>query len=284
MDEATFIAVKERLEELSVVDHNGYNESKRRPSRSSWRSRLYHLLGLQMTPETLIFDMGSYIFSTTQSIPLLRKKTIGPLDKSPTLMRNLTMGSRYTLAPPHGILARGHHRDNPSPVSEHNDANKDELRLYQVLAKSLIGRALAFGSKVELKPEWVPMDKPFFSAPGTMEAMRPRSEANQMVNPCGGLLPLVTFVFVSLEGGNLHSSKCRSESKRVNAILVTLFQSVLSEMPGGYICRVMEGELKYMLAFDSPASALIFCIEVQEISKYAEWVSLAFMLPMNHSS
>ena len=45
-----------------------------------------------------------------------------------------------------------------------------------------------------------------------------------------------------------------------------------------------ESELKYMLAFDSPASALIFCIEVQEISEYAEWVSLAFMLPMNHSS
>lgn len=40
------------------------------------------------------------------------------------------------------------------------------VRLYQVLAPSLVGRGRVFGSKLALKHEWQALDVPYFDAPG----------------------------------------------------------------------------------------------------------------------
>jgi hypothetical protein len=40
------------------------------------------------------------------------------------------------------------------------------MRIYQVLAPSLVARGHIFGSKVSLKEEWVCVDEPYFNAPG----------------------------------------------------------------------------------------------------------------------
>ena len=53
------------------------------------------------------------------------------------------------------------------------------MRLYQVLAPSLLARGRIFGGKLALKAEWLALDSPYFSAPG-----------EQLVTnvPCGQLL------------------------------------------------------------------------------------------------
>ena len=40
------------------------------------------------------------------------------------------------------------------------------LRVYQIVAPALAGRAALFGNKLDLKAGWRALDEPFFSAPG----------------------------------------------------------------------------------------------------------------------
>ena len=40
------------------------------------------------------------------------------------------------------------------------------LQLYQVLAPCLVARARVFGSSLALKEDWIPVDAPYFDAPG----------------------------------------------------------------------------------------------------------------------
>eukprot|EP00775_Hariotina_reticulata_P001620 gene1620-1960_t len=42
-------------------------------------------------------------------------------------------------------------------------------------------------------------------------------------------------------------------------------------VPGGYLCRMQEGDLKYMLAFASARGALEWCLLVQEAAMYLNW-------------
>ena len=45
----------------------------------------------------------------------------------------------------------------------------------------------------------------------------------------------------------------------------------LPQIPGGYLVKHIEGDLRYMLSFDSPESALVWCAAVQECAMYIEW-------------
>jgi hypothetical protein len=40
---------------------------------------------------------------------------------------------------------------------------------------------------------------------------------------------------------------------------------------GGYLCRVQEGDLRFMVAFASPAAALEWCLVVQEAAMFLPW-------------
>lgn len=60
--------------------------------------------------------------------------------------------------------------------------DRPRMRLYQVLAPSLVGRARHFGSAVALKSEWVCVDAPYFDAPAAAEfALSPRDVPPQQV-------------------------------------------------------------------------------------------------------
>lgn len=55
-----------------------------------------------------------------------------------------------------------------------------------------------------------------------------------------------------------------------------LVQALLSRVPrdalrrlGGYLCRVQEGDMKFMVAFASPVTALEWCLLVQVRSAVA---------------
>ena len=50
------------------------------------------------------------------------------------------------------------------------DAPPERLRLFQLLAPALVGRAKVFGNQLALRSDMVCEDMPYFDAPGTLAA------------------------------------------------------------------------------------------------------------------
>lgn len=51
-------------------------------------------------------------------------------------------------------------------------------------------------------------------------------------------------------------------------MLHRLMLHVLCLVPGGYMVRAQEGELRYVLTFTSPSAAIEWCLVVQEAALY----------------
>lgn len=62
---------------------------------------------------------------------------------------------------PTGSGAAGGLTDQPGV-----NTRRPRVRLVQILAPSLVGRAFVWGSKMSLKSNWVCTDPPYFEAPG----------------------------------------------------------------------------------------------------------------------
>ena len=123
---------------------------------------------------------------------------------------------------------------------------------------------------------------PSFDPPGTSQA--PLGSSDMMpdlassTNEAGvALLPNVTMVFCSVDGGKQFVSRHRREGHEVHNILVSMLRSVLqqvwmagtvwrsssasrypekshvvTQVDGGYFVRQQDGELKYMVVFHTP--------------------------------
>eukprot|EP00878_Enallax_costatus_P015917 GHUV01016686.1.p1 GENE.GHUV01016686.1~~GHUV01016686.1.p1 ORF type:complete len:509 (+),score=139.69 GHUV01016686.1:281-1807(+) len=61
-----------------------------------------------------------------------------------------------------------------------DEMRRPRVRLVQILAPSLVGRAFVWGSKLSLKSSWVCTDAPYFDAPGTTSR-----EAGSVQHICG---------------------------------------------------------------------------------------------------
>ncbi|GAX74580.1 hypothetical protein CEUSTIGMA_g2029.t1 [Chlamydomonas eustigma] len=147
-----------------------------------------------------------------------------------------------------------------------NDKKKEaHLELYQILPPKLKGRAKMFGSKLTLKDEWTCVDSPFFSAPGTLSA---QFCGGGIARPSDGPPPMVTMVFTCVENGKILP---RHVANIVNNLITHIVQKALTEVNGGYLCRIQGGDLKYMLAFSNPKAALIWCLTVQEAMLFVDW-------------
>ena len=79
-----------------------------------------------------------------------------------------------------------------------------------------------------------------------------------------GLLPLppVTMVFMAIESPDQLVRRRRSFTPAVQALLSRVVRDSLRRV-GGYLCRVQEGDLKFMVAFANPVVALEWCLLVQ---------------------
>lgn len=69
----------------------------------------------------------------------------------------------------------------------------------------------------------------------------------------------------------------RSFAPKVMALLVRVVRDGLRRT-GGYLCRIQEGDLKFMVAFSSPVTAVEWCLTVQESAMYLPWPSESVLL------
>jgi hypothetical protein len=75
-------------------------------------------------------------------------------------------------------------------------------------------------------------------------------------------LPPVTMVFMAVEGPEQLVKRRRSFTPVVQGLLNRVVRDALRRL-GGYLCRVQEGDMKFMVAFASPVTALEWCLLVQ---------------------
>ena len=57
----------------------------------------------------------------------------------------------------------------------------------------------------------------------------------------------------------------------VHGEMVALVRSALRKIPGGYLVRQQDGDLKYLIAFSNSEAALYFCATLQLLALYATW-------------
>lgn len=75
-------------------------------------------------------------------------------------------------------------------------------------------------------------------------------------------LPPVTMVFMAVEGPEQLVRRRRPFTPLVQSLLNRVVRDALRRL-GGYLCRVQEGDMKFMVAFGDPVTALEWCLLVQ---------------------
>lgn len=72
--------------------------------------------------------------------------------------------------------------------------------------------------------------------------------AQHSLNP----LPSIAMVFARVDGGKQLLARDKAEGYALNDVVVGVLMKGLRAVRGGYLCRVQEAELKYMVAFYDP--------------------------------
>ena len=83
------------------------------------------------------------------------------------------------------------------------------------------------------------------------------------------------MVFVVVEEGKAFARRRRADSAVVHNLISQTLVETLAYFPvtkgQGYLCREQDGEFKYMIAFETPAGALEWCLLLQEVAMYLPW-------------
>jgi hypothetical protein len=183
-----------------------------------------------------------------------------------------------------GEKARAHHglRRHSASDADANAEGRQLLRVFSVLPPCLAERARAWGGHLAIKEGWRQTDRGFFDAPGATFA----SGLGALSAGDGGasigyeLMPAVTVVFASVEGAkSLLRWRRGTDNHVVSRLLRRVMLAALDAVPGSYLCREQEGDLKYMLAFPSASRALQWCLIVQEAAMYAPWPATLLGVP-----
>jgi hypothetical protein len=165
LDERTFADVKERLRELGAVDAAGI-DWKRLTSRRSWWARLTcsRPSSSDLDEEAVVLDMGQYSLP-----PALQAAAVAAMGSSSSRAGSPLIGNEsYLQLPSFGLFGRKARSSYRNGVSEHNSI--EQLRVVQLLAPALVGRAKVFGNALALRPDMVCEDMPYFDGPGTAAA------------------------------------------------------------------------------------------------------------------
>jgi hypothetical protein len=86
------------------------------------------------------------------------------------------------------------------------------------------------------------------SAAVTSSSLALAAAAHRALNP----LPSITMAFARVDGGKQLLSWNKGDAQAVNERVLQVLMMGLRAVRGGYLCRVQEGELKYMVAFYDP--------------------------------
>jgi hypothetical protein len=86
------------------------------------------------------------------------------------------------------------------------------------------------------------------SAAVTSSSLALAATAHRALNP----LPSITMAFARVDGGKQLLAWNKADAQAVNERVVQVLMMGLRAVRGGYLCRVQEAELKYMVAFYDP--------------------------------
>eukprot|EP00877_Chromochloris_zofingiensis_P010007 jgi/Chrzof1/525/Cz01g19010.t1 len=295
MDVVTFQKIKERVHELGAWDANGLNYR-----RLSLRKSVMDTLCCRHVPdgrEALVLDMGEYEHATVRNGTQQRSSAgVKPLCPRSSSAPCATWRSPATAA---FNLGSSLERANWTGPATPDNNTTTSVRLIQIIAPALLGRARVFGNRLSLNEDWVCVDKPYFDAPGSYEAMaifcdsyqsfsnssfksRQGSSEDMGVRDLGTAcklsslhtptpIPNITMVFTSVEGVKGFRRRTHQRMWGIHVPLSSLMKAALKYTPGGYWCRQQEGDLQYMVVFSTPYAALEWCLLVQEASMYVQW-------------
>jgi hypothetical protein len=112
--------------------------------------------------EAVVLDMGQY--SLPAGLQAAAAATMGSSRAGSPLMGS----EAYMQLPSFGLFGGRGRASYRSGMSEHSSA--EQLRLVQLLAPALVGRARVFGNALALRPDMVCEDMPYFDGPGTAVA------------------------------------------------------------------------------------------------------------------
>ena len=73
------------------------------------------------------------------------------------------------------------------------------------------------------------------------------------------VLPPITIVFTNVDAPEVLLRRRRTFAPRVQQLLGCVVRDALRRC-GGYLCRVQDGDLRFMCAFASPIAALEWCV------------------------
>lgn len=69
-------------------------------------------------------------------------------------------------------------------------------------------------------------------------------------------LPPMTMVFAMVDGGKQFAVLHRKDARQVHKVIAACIQNTLRRTEQGYLCRMQDGEMKYMVAFHNPSVGL----------------------------
>jgi hypothetical protein len=171
LDDRTFADVKERLRELGAVDGEGINW-KRLTSRRSWWARLTcsRPSSSDLDEEAVVLDMGLYSLP-----PALQAAALAAMGSSSTSGGGSSRAGSLPVTLPRVCTTSAWRALGWAmrPEYGHKDCStrsSQQLRVVQLLAPALVGRAKVFGNALALRPDMVCEDMPYFDGPGTAVA------------------------------------------------------------------------------------------------------------------
>lgn len=166
--------------------------------------------------------------------------------------------------------------DSPAPtILEPSDLRESKrfLSLYQVLPPKFLSRGRAFGSQLRLKPEWTQVDGGYFDAPGAL--VFPLGACDKCKDDV--LDPFVATVFLQVDGAKVYAAKNRLDAAAVHFTLLTLIKTTLRLIPGGYLAKSQDIDLRYLMTFHTTEAAIYWCSQLQLASIYAAWPASAIL-------
>ncbi|KAG1663614.1 hypothetical protein FOA52_009713 [Chlamydomonas sp. UWO 241] len=146
----------------------------------------------------------------------------------------------------------------------------EPLHMFQVLAPPLVTRGRHFGSTVHTPNGWLCLDSPYYNAPSAMYyALHPADVVPQHL--ATHKPPAVAIAFARVDTASATRRLTRKEMSGLTAVIGAAARSILRQVPGAYLMRTQQSDMRFIATFLSPADALTWCIALQEALIYLDW-------------
>eukprot|EP00798_Chlamydomonas_sp_ICE-L_P007977 gene7977-1193_t len=208
LDEESYLAFKEQLEELGTVDENGFNSenplkswNKKKKKRIDWLPKMSgpsdsSSLSTTSHGRVTSLDMGLYLHQADGQRPQVL--TVTDLFGIGAEISDVTDLSKLSTASFNSALSKSER--SRQKLQGGAEGTPDRIRVYQLLHLAFINRLNTFCDRPRLPAEWICVDPPYLTAPGAKPAILPPEQGS------ADQLPPMTMVFCSVEGARLFNA------------------------------------------------------------------------------